>query len=96
MVLPTKLEPYFWDTPLKNISLLINANFVIERILEYGDREAFLWLKRKFTEQKIIEVLKTSRRLSAKTGNYFALIYNLPREELLCLRKPYTQKQNRF
>lgn len=95
-MLPKHISKYFWDLNPKKLSLERDKEFITERILEYGDTAEFSWLQKTYDKQEIIKVLKKSRRISPKTGNYFALYYNIPKQELECIRKPFTQKQNRF
>ena len=96
MQLPTYVSEHLWDTNPKNLSPTKHSSFIIERILEYGDKDSVKWMEKNFARQEIIDVLKKSNKISPKTGNFFALFYRVPKEELLCIRKPFTQKQNRF
>ncbi len=56
------LKSFLWDVDISEIDIEKNKNYVIERILEYGDVPEVEWLLSNFE----------------------------------CLRKSYTQKQNRF
>ena len=94
--IPEFVFKYLWDVPRENISLDKYANFIIERVLEYGDSESINWLNKTYKKEKIIEVLKKSKKISTKTGIFYALYYDIPKGELLCIRKPFTQKQERF
>lgn len=95
-LIPKFITKYLWDVKIDSLSLDTHSGFIIERVLEYGDEDALLWLNTTFGKDRIAEVLKTSKKISSKTGNFYALYYNIPKEELLCIRKPFTQKQNRF
>jgi hypothetical protein len=81
---------------LKTLSVNDHQYFIIERVLEYGDLESFLWIRNHFKKSEIVKVLKNSKKISPKTGNFYALYFGVPKKELLCIRKPFTQKQNRF
>jgi hypothetical protein len=96
MKLPDYITKYLWDVNLKDDSAVTHPEFIIERVLEYGDFKSLKWLEKTYDKDKITEVLKTSNKISTKTGNFYALYFNIPKEELLCIRKPFTQKQNRF
>lgn len=96
MSLPDYITKYLWDVNLKKISPKRHSEFVIERILEFGDFDSLKWIVEKYEKDKIIKVLKKSNKISPKTGNFYALYFGIPKEELLCIRKPFTQKQNRF
>jgi hypothetical protein len=94
--IPEFVAQYLWDVPVSSLDPSEKYYFVIERILEYGDFEALEWMNNTYKKDQIEEVLITSKKISPKTGNFFAIYYNIPREELLCIQKPFTQKQNRF
>ncbi len=96
--IPDFLKTFLWDVDISEIDIEKNKNYVIERILEYGDIPEVEWLFSNFRKDDIVKVLKKSKRLSAKTGNYFCKVLKLnePKENFECLKKPYTQKQNRF
>jgi hypothetical protein len=96
MSLPDYITKYLWDVNADNISPTTHGEFIIERILEYGDTDSLKWIEKTYEKSKIIEVLKKSKKISPKTGNFYALYFNISKEELLCIRKPFTQKQNRF
>ena len=94
--IPEHIKNYLWDVNFDTLSTQEHKKFIIERVLEYGDTEAIDWMNKTYTKDEIVGILKTSKRISTKTGNFYAIIYNVPKEELECIKKPYTQKQNRF
>lgn len=94
--IPSFVKEYLWDTKVDEIDLNKNSKFVIERVLEYGDFDALNWLNKTFDVKQIEDVLRTSKKISTKTGNFFALYYNIPKSKLRCIQKPFTQKQKRF
>lgn len=87
--IPPRLKKYFWDTPFNSLDPDKHETYIIERLLDYGDSSAIEWLNKKYSKNTIKQTVKESRRISPKTGNYFALIYNLPREDLRCMKKRY-------
>jgi len=95
-LIPQTVKRYLWDVNEKDLSVETHKNFIIERVLEYGDFDSIKWLQDNFSNNEIVAVLKTSNKLSRNTGNLYALYFNVPKEELLCIQKPFTQKQNRF
>ncbi len=88
----------FWDIDISNLDFVKHKDYIISRVLEYGDILDLEFLFSKYSKDDIIKVLKTSKTISEKSGNFFYLILELkePSENFECLRKPYTQKQNRF
>jgi hypothetical protein len=94
--IPDFIHPYLWDTPIEGISITKHAKFIIERVLEYGNEEAIIWLNKTYTKNQVKEVLINSRRISPKTGVFYASMYEADPNELTCTKQPFTQKQNRF
>jgi hypothetical protein len=94
--IPSFVSQYLWDVPNDKISVKNDSNFIIERVLEYGNLESLNWLNEKYKKDQITKVLKTSKKISPKSGNFFALYYGIDKNTLLCIQKPFTQKQNRF
>lgn len=85
-MVPQYLRPLFWDTNLEEFDPGAYPVYTIERVLEHGNEEAVAWLRRTFTEDQILEVLRTDRRLSPRSANFWALLFGLPPEEVAALR----------
>jgi len=94
--IPKYVRKYLWDVRLDAIDVKRHAGFVIERVLEYGDANSLGWLIKTYEKDEIVEILKKSKKISPKTGNFYALYFGISKKELLCIRKPFTQKQDRF
>ncbi len=69
--IPRRFHHLFWDADPKAIDLRANARYVIERVLELGDVNAFSWLQRLYPTGRIIETCATSRKVSAKSKNFW-------------------------
>ncbi len=93
---PSFILPLLWDVNISELNLNAHKKFIIERVLEYGDLDSFNFILKTFDKNSIIDTLKTSKKISTKSGNFYALVLNVDRKELLCIQKPFTQKQNRF
>ncbi|HEQ65242.1 MAG TPA: hypothetical protein ENN64_00225 [bacterium] len=96
--IPRNIETLFWDVNPDSVDLVNNMSFVIERILEYGRLKDIEWLFSLYEKDEIIKVLRKSKRISSKSGNYFYLTLNLEedKENFECFKKPYTIRQERF
>jgi hypothetical protein len=94
--IPSNIIPLLWDTPIENISIEKNKQYIIERVLEYGSLSDDKWLKEVYSIDEIIEIIKKSRKISLKTANFYSIIFNIPQNQIECFKKPFTQKQNRF
>ena len=81
-----ELRPLFWDIDTESFEPQDHPEYTIERILELGDSEAVEWLEGQFSEEQIKEVIRTNRRLSKKSANFWALVYHIPSQEVTVLR----------
>jgi hypothetical protein len=85
-MIPQDLRPLFWDTKIEDFNPVSHPAYTIARVLEFGDEKAIAWLRETFSEAQIVEVLRTERRLSRKSANFWALIYHVPAEEIAALQ----------
>jgi hypothetical protein len=87
--LPDFLQPYFWEVDFTRLCLPQREVYVVERILEYGEDQAIHWLKETFSTETLADVVRRSRRLSPNTANLWALVLDIPREQVRCLSTPF-------
>jgi len=85
--LPKFLRKYFWDVDVKNLDKKKYSFFIIERLLELGDKKAIDWLEKNYKKREIKRVVKKSRSLSRKSCIFWAQIFNLSKNQVLCLKK---------
>lgn len=74
--IPLFLKKYFWDTDISKLSRTKHATYIIERILEFGDKNAVTWLRETFSERMIVSVLHHTRRISDRSRNFWKLIFS--------------------
>jgi hypothetical protein len=86
--LPAFLKKFFWDVSFADLDARTDAYFILERLLEYGDTRAIGWVMQQYSDDERLEVIKTSPRLSAKTGHFWRCYYHLKEEGLRCLQPP--------
>ncbi len=91
--LPAFLKKYFWDVDFSELDKEDYPQFVIERILEYGDQKAIKWMKENFKLNEIKKVICQSKNLSLRSANFWRIIFNLNKNDILCLEKSFQQKQ---
>ncbi len=82
----------FWD--IKEINLKENDSYVIDRILNFGDIQDFIWAVDFYGEEKIRENIKKSRTLDAKSFNFWTNYFNIKKSQ--CTRYQSTKKQSAF
>lgn len=92
--LPKSLWKYFWDTNPSTIDAEKYDTYVIERILEWGRKDDLQELKKLYSEDEIETGLKGACQLPKKQAQFFADIWGIPREEVLCLQ-PEFRRQHR-
>lgn len=94
--LPKFLKEYFWDVEFEKIDFEKRRVYVLRRILEYGDERAVAWMRKNYKESEIKDILCNYRGFSQKTANFWAFILDIPKEEVLCLKKSFQEIQRQF
>lgn len=88
--LPKSLKKYFWDVNFDKLDINKNSFLLIKRVLDRGNTSDIKWLIKIYGQEKIKDVLTTTRDLSRPTGNFWRLIFNLKSNQIPCLQKPYS------
>jgi len=88
-MIPSNLQALFWDTDLATFTPEAYPDYTIFRVLELGDEAAVNWLRKTFTEAEIRRVLKSERRLSEKSANFWALVFRVPSREVAALNRSH-------
>ena len=86
-MLAKDLQVLFWDTNVEAFDPTSYPDYTILRVLEYGDWPAVTWLRSMFPESEILRVLRTERRFSRKSANFWALVYGVPSHEVAALNE---------
>ena len=68
------LYPFFWDIDPTHLDIRKYKDYIIERLLELGDENAFQWLFMNYSEREIRKVLLKSRSLSVKSRRFWEII----------------------
>ena len=81
-IMPTDLEPvarYFWDNDVSSITWEQHKNFIIRRILQYGDFQSLRWLRKQLGDKELRNWIITykGRGLTPRQIRYWALILNI-------------------
>ncbi len=84
-MIPNHLRAIFWDVDCEAFTPEAYPDYTIFRVLEYGDVPEYEWLRKTFAESEIRRVLCTEGRLSRKSANFWALVYNVPFHEVAAL-----------
>ena len=62
-------QSLFWDTDPKTIDLQKNAQYIIERILDFGNDNEVRWLWNFYDKPLLKEVIEKSRSIRMETKN---------------------------
>lgn len=95
-LIPKRIQRLFWDTDKKAVDLQAHRFYVIHRIMDYGDPEDVRWMLAAYSPAEIVEVLKKRRGLSRKSGFFWGHRFQVPKEEIACLQKPYRKRPEPF
>ncbi len=90
-MIPQNLRALFWDVDPEQFEPRSWPGYSILRVLEYGDDVAVRWMRELFPEAEIKRVICTERRLSAKSANYWALMYGISPKDVAALDGGDTQ-----
>lgn len=66
-------QTLFWDVNPKNIDSKKNAQYIIERILDFGNDNEVKWLYNFYNKTLLKKVIAKSRSLRAETKNLWML-----------------------
>ena len=92
-MIPAGIKQYFWEVDTKKLDPKKHPEYVIARILEYGNQEAAGWVIKNFDKKLIKKVISKSRELSPRSANFWGEIYQINKKEILCLKKSFQKKQ---
>lgn len=89
--LPEFLRPYFWDVAFEALDIKKNPRFILKRVIDRGDTKALMWAMSVFTIDDIRNLVLTTRDISRKTANFWALRLDIDPKLVPCLQKPYSR-----
>ena len=81
----------FWDAD--KISIHKHSGYIIARILNFGTPEDLKALRDIYSNNEIKDVVKKSRELLPLSANFWAIYFNIPKEEVTCLHNFYQIRQ---
>jgi len=67
-------QALFWDTDPSNIDTKGNAQYIIERVLDFGRDEEVKWLYHFYDKSLLKSVVAKSRSLMPETKNLWTLL----------------------
>ena len=82
----------FWDVDTLNPDK--DADFIITRILNFGDTGDFAWAIHRYGEKKIQEVVRQGAQLNKRSFSFWCNFFNI--NPLTCIKKQSTNQQSAF
>jgi len=73
-MLERSLKSIFWDTDLDKIDIQCHKSYIIERILEFGDKPAVKWLLATYSLSDVKNALEASYGISKKSRNFWVIV----------------------
>lgn len=70
-------QTLFWDTDPKKIDVKKNAQYIIERIADFGNDKEARWALEFYSKQKLRNVISKSRCLRPSTRALWCLILGI-------------------
>ena len=67
-------QSLFWDVNPKKINTKKNAQYIIERILDFGNDKEVRWLWNFYDKNLLLRVVEKSRCLRSISKNFWLLI----------------------
>jgi len=77
--IPSQFHRFFWDIDVAAIDLHRHATYIIARILETGNLQAIWWLQRQYPTSAILQVLASSKGLSARSRRFWSAWFEVSR-----------------
>jgi hypothetical protein len=78
--IPSYVRRLFWDVRKETVEIDRHAQFIIRRVLDYGDARSLNWLRRTYSDDELKEVVKTERGLAHKTVVFWKTYFGLEPE----------------
>lgn len=93
---PKFLKKYFWDVDFEKLDIVKYRFYVIRRILNYGDERAIHWMNSHFGRGEQIKALCTTRDISLRSANFWAIVLGVSKRKVRCLQKRYLAIRKQF
>jgi len=86
----------FWDVKFKDLDYEKHANFIVGRVLNYGDESDYKEIKKEYGVRKIKRIARDINYTNKKNINFWSFILNIPINSFKCTKKFSTKKQSIF
>lgn len=86
----------FWDVDFKKLDARKNAQFIIGRVLDFGDLEEWKAIRDFYGLRKIREAARRHVFSDVRSPNLWAIVLGISLKDLKCTRKPSLKIPNAF
>ena len=86
----------FWDVNPKKLDIEKSADFIIGRVLDFGNLKEWRMIKQLYGEEKIREATKGHVFTDPRSANFWSLILSIPINQIKCTRIPSLKIPNTF
>lgn len=86
-------KSFFWDIDLFALDENKSSRLIIERVMNYGDLNDILLVKKQYGEEEIKRILCNLNYIDPKTLNFISILFNIPKTKFKCyIRKQLTNQ----
>jgi|SRR3989338_1873089 len=89
-------DSLFWDTNPRRLDVEKDYQFIIGRVLDFGNLKEWRLIKRLYDKEKIIKVSIDHVFTDPRSANFWALILSIPVNKIKCARNPSLKTPNTF
>lgn len=91
--IPQHIAQYFWDADISAADLNKRSEYIISRLLNFGDEKAIRWIHGKYSYDEIVSALRNAVDLHQKAARYWSLFYGVNPQEVRCLSLDFQAPQ---
>lgn len=86
----------FWDVNIDNLDPEKNAQFIVGRVLDFGNLKEWQMIKEYYGRSEIKKMAKNHVFFNQRNANFWSIILKIPLKELKCTRRPSLQTPKAF
>lgn len=74
----------FWDADIKELDIEKNASYVVNRVLDYGEWEDWLFIRGYYGMERIKQIAIGLRSMERKSLSFIATMTKIPENQFRC------------
>jgi transcriptional regulator with XRE-family HTH domain len=80
--IPEQFKVLFWDVDIKKLHIHKDADYIISRMLSYGDIKAMVWALNEYSPKEMIHCATHSRALNKLSANYLRTKFRIDKSKM--------------